>query len=283
MSSSLARTKRRIASIGNTRKLTRAMELIAMAKLRKGMDSLASRRLYLGEWRKALSLVKRQMAGDREEEAKPENGGRGHRLVIAVYSDLGLCGSYNGDMDALLAREVAEGDRLIVVGAKGDRLLRGGSYRGEEGFPPLSLRPKGDELYRFALHLKKEIDRGAISKAFLAATHYVNSLRNEARFEAIYPFDVEEPPFPWESYAPPELDMDPRELYERLVPDYLASFLSERIEEAALSEQSARRTAMETATDNADELLDELELAYNKARQGSITQEIVEVVSGTID
>ena len=114
MSSSLARTKRRIASIGNTRKLTRAMELIAMAKLRKGMDSLASRRLYLGEWRKALSLVKRQMAGDREEEAKPENGGRGHRLVIAVYSDLGLCGSYNGDMDALLAREVAEGDRLIV-------------------------------------------------------------------------------------------------------------------------------------------------------------------------
>ena len=281
MSSSLARTKRRIASIGNTRKLTRAMELIAMAKLRKGMDSLASRRLYLGEWRKALSLVKRQMAGDREEEAKPENGGRGHRLVIAVYSDLGLCGPYNVDLGKQLLSVARSGDAIYPLGSHASSFVEKSGLAKAEGLPPLTLEASAESAFRFVEAALSAVDEGTYGEIGIVYSHYVNSLKNLPLYERVYPLAELAPEKNSREEIEPELDEDPQVLLEQLLLPYLSSLLSARIRESTIAEYSARRTAMETANDNADELIQELNVLYNKERQNAITQEIVEVVGGS--
>ncbi len=276
MSSSLAKTKRRIRAVTGTRKLTGAMELIALAKLRRGLSEIEANRSFLKEF--GISLARLALM---EKERQDEKKHSGRRLLIAVYSDLGLCGPYNGDMDDFLERELGMGDLFYPIGDRSRSFLARKNPDIDETLPTLDLNARVEDCLAFAKALIAGYGKGNYSRVSIAYTHYVNSLRNVVLLDELLPLSfLGEAPVQ-ELASPPELDLKAEKMLQVLLPSYLSSLIRARLLESSMSEQSARRLAMENANDNADELLEELNIAYNKARQAAITQEIVEVVAGS--
>ena len=277
MSTSLAKTKRRLRSIEGTRKITKAMELIALAKLKKGLERIEGGRYFLLEFSKTLSLLQRM-------ERKKETEGSslpGSRLIVFLGSDLGLCGSYNVDLGKELLRNAREGDAVYPVGGRAESFVTKCGLRLANGLPPLGLSGKIEEAVTFLEAALAAAKEGTYSEIGVVYSHYVNSLKNLPLYERIYPLPEPSRESLDGDGLRPELDEEPSALLDRLLLPYLSSLLAARIGESAIAECSARRTAMETANDNADELIQQLTVLYNKERQNAITQEIVEVVGGS--
>lgn len=282
MSGSLSKTKRRILSIEATEKTTKAMELISSVKLKrfsraKELSSLYRRKLmdvmgylYRKEGEKALPYLK-------------ENEGEVPTLYLAIGSSMGLCGSYNGDMFKFIERTVSKDDILAPIGTK---LLthyeRSPIYPHlRKEFADLDNNLSFEALLPVAKALLAEYQEGKIKKIVLLFTSYRNGFSFQPLALRLLPLSqiqVEEGLT--EAYCPPLLDEAREELIEHLLPEYLASLLYRSLLEAGLSEQGSRRNAMHQANENADELLRKLNIEYNKARQGAITQEITEVIGG---
>lgn len=277
MSTSLAKTKRRLRSIEGTRKLTKAMELIALAKLRKGLESIEGGRYFLLEFQKALATLQRMAGG--EGMASPS---KGKRLIVFLGSDLGLCGSYNVDLGKQLLSSARPGDLVYPIGSHASSFLEKSGLYKAEGLPTLTLDAHPEASFRFVEAAIAAMKEGAFAEIGIVYSHYVNSLKNLPLYERFYPLAELSDGKAEAGEVLPELDEDPSVLLEKLLLPYLSSLLSARIKESTIAEYSARRTAMETANDNADELIEELNVLYNKERQNAITQEIVEVVGGSI-
>lgn len=275
MSQSLQKTKRRIVSIEGTRKLTGAMELIASSELRKLSSRVEHSRAYLEEFGKCLGKAKSAIKAPKkaEEEAK-ENP---PRLVLALFSDMGLCGAYNAEISAFMNEYMKKGNMLLCLGARSRTFDGKDIYEAPDFLPSLNAKSEGGEIAAFSKAVYEAFVFKRIASFEVVYSKYVNSLVNKVVSETLLPF----PEIKADADEAPEFDMAPEKVYEALLSGYLTSLLSEKIAESRLSEASSRRKAMETANENADELLEELSIEYNKARQNAITQEIVEVVAGS--
>lgn len=277
MSTSLAKTKRRLRSVEGTRKLTKAMELIALAKLKKGLEGIEGGRYFLLEFQKALARLQK-MAG---EQGGNGVSAKGKRLIVFLGSDLGLCGPYNVDLGKQLLSVARPGDAIYPLGSHASSFVEKSGFAKAEGLPPLTLEASAESAFRFVEAALSAVAEGTYGEIGIVYSHYVNSLKNLPLYERVYPLAELASGKGSGEEIEPELDEDPQVLLERLLLPYLSSLLSARIRESTIAEYSARRTAMETANDNADELIQELNVLYNKERQNAITQEIVEVVGGS--
>lgn len=280
MANGLNKTKRRIASIESTEKTTKAMGLIAMVKLKRYLSSYENQLLYSKEY---LDLMSHLFAYDQESVShygRPNNKAKG-TLYLIITSDLGLCGAYNSNIYKFVDRYVKKDDTLAPFGKKGINHFKAINQKNLE----LDFAKEGSltdfaYLHELGQAIKEAFDQGKYKRICLIYTHYVNSLKAVPMLFQLLPVQIPMQPWEGEDSVKPEFDSSPRELIHALMGDYLASQLYDRITESNLSEQSMRRNAMDSANDNADELLDKLRIEYNKARQGAITQEITEVVSG---
>ena len=289
--------KQRITSITGTSKITRAMELVASAKLRRAQVRIEAlrpyakgmRRLMSGAARRSGSLNGIPLLEEREETRRAS--------VIAVTGDRGLAGAFNVNV---IRRSLQEADDLIeqgfdevvftAVGKKGGGTLR---FRGkvlENHFQGFSSEPTFVDATTVADFVSGRFLEGEVDKVVLVFNEFKSVVEQRVTAEQLLPVPRdfvddadgdgeadEEHEF---SKALAEFEPEPQALLEQLLPTFVNTTIYRALLESAAAEHAARRTAMSNASDNAGQLIDDLTLAMNRARQAAITQEILEVVAG---
>jgi len=283
--------KRRIRSIRNTRKITRAMELVAAAKLRRAEQRIRALRPYAETMNelisgvgRAASSVRLPLLEQREEVAAV--------ALVPLTGDRGLAGAFNAQIMrrafALERSLQAEGKsvRWVAVGKKGRSTLTfrrrelAGSYLG------FTDRPAYADAQAVAHRVAELFTSGEVDRVVLVYNTYVSALTQRVTEQEILPISAELLTTDEEERRDDALrgdfifEPEPEEILERLLPVYLETQIYRALLESTASEQGARMTAMRSASKNAGELIDTLTLQMNRARQAEITQEILEVVAG---
>ncbi|WP_237068156.1 F0F1 ATP synthase subunit gamma [Microbulbifer guangxiensis] len=275
------RTK--IASIKSTQKITSAMEMVAASKMRKAQDRMALGRPYAQRIRQVIGHVANASAEYQhiylqEREAKRVG-------FILVSTDRGLCGGLNINMFKSAIREMqAWSDKGVDVEVCAVGNKAAGFFSSIGAKVVAALRDVGDapQANKLIGSVKVMMDRfaeGDIDRLFLVSNEFVNTMSQKPRVEQLLPLprdEDEELSHEWDYLYEPE----PVELLDGLLARYIESQVYQAVVENKACEQAARMIAMKSATDNAGELIDALQLVYNKARQAAITQELSEIVGG---
>jgi F-type H+-transporting ATPase subunit gamma len=278
--------RRRIKSVESTKKITRAMELISATRVVKAQERAAAARPYSEQITSViLDLV--QAGAGRDHPLLRDNPDAHTAAFIVVTSDRGLCGGYNSSVIRLAEREIlarqAEGRdySLIVVGTKGEQYFRFRNYRIDASFGGITDRPTYEDARQVAAAVRERFESGDLATVDLAFTRYVNSAAQEAVVRRFLPLEVEGDAT--ESTGPSadlEYEPSPSGILDEILPRYVESRIFSALLDASASEHAARQRAMKAATDNAEELKTKLTRIMNRARQDSITTEIMEIVSG---
>lgn len=279
MAQSLHKTKRRISSVNSTKKITKAMELVATVKLKKFKNVMLQNEAYASELAKIIHHLFEHIEIEDNPYIKENDADKD--LIIVINSNLGLCASYNNNVFNFVTNNVNKKTSLIIpVGFKGQNFYKKEGYELNEDFVTINEHISYEDIRKLGEYVTKEFIAKKYRSIKLVYTHYVNSLKFVP--EQIDLFPLKNKDSKQDIGYEPIYDPDVKTLVDELVPIYVVSTLYHKIIESQVSEQASRRTAMENANDNADEIIDKLTLEYNKARQAAITQEISEVVSGFI-
>lgn len=276
MAQELANTKKRIQSVNSTLKITKAMELVANAKLKRWKNKMENITQYLLEMSDIISTCAGSydpfnMSIDELKKYKNTSS----KLYIVVTSSLGLCGGYNYNIFKFLNNKIKPEDKIIILGIKGLVKYYHTDLNLDEDY--VSLLDKFDSYASRNLKDKiiKEYKTGKYSEVRLITTEYKNSLTFIPNDIRILPFENKN------NTINDNITFDPNkeEVLSLLIPKYLDVLMYGKLTEAIVCEYASRRNAMDTATDNGEELSQKLMLEYNKARQQAITQEITEISS----
>lgn len=271
---SMKAIKNRIKSVENTRQITKAMQLVATSKLRRAKERIEQSRPFFETLSETLSDIERCNKDFSSPFTQRAEGGRTCHIVIA--GDRGLAGGYNNNLFKSLSCN--DGDIIFPIGKKATE----------------HFGKKNVSLFTTAYEIAADVSisdcnsiGNALASAFLKGeftsldisyTSFVNVLTQTPKTQEILPIIAEENTEPKKSliiYEP-----SPEAVFEKIVPHYISGIIYGALCESLASELSARRTAMEAATDNAGEIIDSLSLKYNRARQAAITQELTEIVAG---
>ncbi|MGI6644647.1 MAG: ATP synthase F1 subunit gamma [Bacilli bacterium] len=280
MSVQLQATKRRIKSVTATRKITKAMELIAVTKLQKWQRHLLSSSKFSGNLQDIFEniLVKYE---DVETPYFKENAEATGDLHLVLTSSLGLCGSYNNNLLQYAIPHLKEEDEVVIIGTRGYNQLKHHNLKLNTEFVDSGEQLCYNEIKEIGRFITSRYRLKKDRRVYIHYSKFVNSFVSEPTTLQLLPLQNN---FEKDDYLDidllPIVEPDVEEFFETFIPFYINSLLLQVFVAAQVSEQSARRTAMDTATKNADELLDELTIQYNTARQAAITQEITEVIGG---
>lgn len=280
--------RRRIKSVQSTQKITKAMKMVAAAKVRRAQMRVLAARPFTARVVKMLREVVRDTASFDLMDL-PLLHRRDVKSVgmIIISSDRGLCGSYNTtifrkslDRIAQLQKEGKE-VKLILVGMKAVLFFRNIKIEKLKTYTLLPAIPSVEEAKLIADQASELYVNGTVDAVEVMGTDFISMLRSEVINTKFLP--VELPPAEEHRALEPEMLFEPtvQEVLElQLLPKYIENVIYQALLEAAASELAARMTAMSNASTNAQELINGLTLAYNKARQASITQELLEIVGG---
>ncbi len=275
--------KGKIGSIKNTQKITSAMEMVAASKMKKAQDRMASSRPYARNMRKVIG----HLANASLEYRHPYLDERDVKRVgyIVISTDRGLCGGLNTNEFKAVAKDVKSWQDkgvdvcFAALGAKSAGFFNrfGGELLAAES--GLGDNPSVQDVIGLVRVMLDAFDEGKIDKLFLVYNNFVNTMSQTPKIDQLLPLpksEDEELQHRWDYIFEP----DPKPILDMLLVRYVESQVYQGVVENAASEQAARMVAMKAATDNAGNLIDDLQLIYNKARQAAITQEISEIVSG---
>lgn len=288
--------KNRIASVKNIQKITRAMEMVAAARLRRAETRIAALRPYAGALRR-MTRQAAEAAGD--VPALPilsEHAEEKRVALLLVTADRGLAGAFNSQIIRAGLRtadeHVADG-REVVYYATGRRGVSSLTFRNrapEQSFTGFTERPSYANAREIANALTAAYVDGKVDRVEILYNGYISPMSQEVRRETLLPLqqatildahdDDEHAAGESNAHALVDYEPEPEEILERLVPDYVEISIFRALLESTASELGARMTAMRSASDNAGEIIDDLTLEMNRARQAEITQEIMEVVAG---
>ena len=264
MGANIKALRNRIKSVDSTLHLTKAMGLVASSKIRRATDNMNKARQYEQAFTNAMEALlsspeckKSSLAIDR--------GGEKQALVV-IAGDRGLAGGYNANVFRFM-REYT-GAKVIPIGKRAcDRY--GGGYRSAERF---SLAD-GHEL---AKTLCKGFINGEYDRVGIVCTKYISMITQEVQLKWILPLNVKEKNCSGVIFEP-----DESAVLDNAITEYIAGCITAEVRESFASEIASRRNAMDSAGKNAQQMIDELALKYNRARQGAITQELTEIVAGS--
>ncbi|MBE3580196.1 MAG: F0F1 ATP synthase subunit gamma [Thermoanaerobacteraceae bacterium] len=271
--------KRRIKSIRNTQQITRAMKMVAAAKLRKIQDRVASGRPYGDKLAEVIGhLVASTDPGEQPLAAVREVRKVGYVLITA---DRGLAGGYNANLIRLAQERLAQEERpaaLITIGRKGRDYFRRRQVEILEEYLNLGDAPDPVLARQIARRLMQLFLDGVLDEVYLIYSRFYSAIRQVPRVDKLLPIT----PPPGERPEAHEYIYEPgqKEVLGALLPRYCEIQVYRALLEAKASEHGARMTAMDHATENAAEMIEKLTLSFNRARQAAITREIVEVVAG---
>jgi len=278
----LREIKDRISSVRSTLKITSAMKLVASAKLRKAQQAVEAMVPYQKELSRVLEEVR--AAAGKSGEVAPAPG-TGKVAVVCVSSNSSLCGAFNGNVIRKALSVLGEygGDAdVYAVGKKMAERLRKEGYVPVGDYNYLVASPGYAEASQFAQKLIDSYDSGVYSKVVLVYTHFVSASRQVVKVETYLPFVLDDAAGSEAKDFESKYIMEPsaRQIAEAIMPQVMRLKVYTVLLDSLASEHAARTVAMQAATDNGKELLDELTLEYNKGRQGKITSEILDLAGG---
>jgi F-type H+-transporting ATPase subunit gamma len=274
--------KRRVRSVTSIEHITNAMKLVSAAKLRRAKETFENTREYFFYVTETIADIFNNTADI------PMQYLEGNREIITtcyivVTSNRGLAGSFNSNIIKLAEREMKadpEKPYVVAVGSKGRDYFkrRGYEISGEYLLPP------EDISFVATNGISKPIidlyNAGTIDEVVLIYTSFISPLEQRPKMVKLLPFSIDNDPDIMPFEKPVEYDPSPAEVFNYLVPKYVEIMIYGAIVESATCEHAARRIAMESATDNAQSMISDLNLTFNRARQAAITREITEIVSG---
>lgn len=287
---SLKEVKTRIASVNSTRKITSAMKMVASSKLHRAQQSIESMRPYENRLDKMMATFVASLEGNVDSPYAVQRDIC--RVALVLYtSNSSLCGGFNGNAIKAFRKKVenfqeqgVEIAKVFVVGKKGMEAVRKMKLNNVEEFSTLLEHPSYDVSSKIAAELMLLFSQGAIDKAELVYHHFKSAASQILTEETFLPITFsQEDQTTGKSYA---LDyiIEPSSAYiiDKLIPKTLYLKIYTALLDSLASEHAARIIAMQVATDNADELLRELKLTYNKTRQQAITTELLDIVGGSM-
>jgi F-type H+-transporting ATPase subunit gamma len=274
--------KRRIKAVTSMEHITNAMKLVSTAKLRRAKNTFERTREYFHFVTESIEEI---FNNTKEVPSQYLKGSREIKTTcyIIMTSSRGLCGSFNTNVIKEAVRQIAadpEKPVIVAVGGKGKEYFQ---KRGYEIFEEYMLPPENISFIETHDISKPIIDMynsGQIDEVVMIYTSFISSLEQRVKTVTLLPFEInKDPDFP---KLEKQVDYEPsvEEVFNYLVPKYVEIMVYGAIVESATCEHAARRIAMENATDNANEMIDELTLFYNRTRQAAITKEISEIVGG---
>ena len=270
--------KQRIRSMESTRQITRAMEMVASSKLRHAQDRIRDSRPYF----EILYGTIAHIACTRPDFSSPYLTRREGKRVccIVIAGDRGLAGGYNNNVLKLVQQEM-EGKELSVL-PMGKRAVEHFRSRGvpifTEAYGEAADVSIGD-CFSLSKQLAKDYLAGEFDEVCVAFTNFVSVLTQTPAVLPLLPLSLTASSRP-QPEAAALYEPDPQTVFDAIIPEYLGGVVYGALCESVASELAARRTAMDAATKNADEMIGNLNLQFNRARQGAITQEITEIVAG---
>ncbi|ADE13207.1 F0F1 ATP synthase subunit gamma [Sideroxydans lithotrophicus] len=276
------RTK--IKSVENTRKITRAMEMVAAAKMRKAQDRMRAARPYAEKIRNVAAHLSRANPEYRHAFLAKRDSVKNVGLIV-VTSDKGLCGGLNTNVLRLAIQEMktweSQGKGLVVcpIGNKGFGFMNRIGAKIKSHLTGLGDTPHIEKLIGAVKAMLDAYVAGEIDAIYLSYNHFVNTMKQEPRMEQLLPLSGEQMGTAegnWDYIYEP----DAKKVIDELLLRYIESLVYQAVVENMASEQSSRMVAMKAASDNAKSVIGELKLVYNKARQAAITKEISEIVGG---
>ncbi len=275
--------RNQIGSIKSTQKITSAMEMVAASKMRKAQERMKATRPYADKMRQVIGHI----AKSNKDYVHPFMREREVNRVgyIVISSDRGLCGGLNGNAFKLLVREMKQWKKdgvetdLCAIGQKGASFFRNYGGNVVAALTHLGDNPSAEKLIGNVKVMLDAFEEGKIDRLFMIYNEFVNTMTQAPKSAQLLPLPEgpeEEVGHQWNYIYEP----DSRPILDGLLPRYIESQVYQGVVENLACEQAARMIAMKSATDNAGDIIDELQLVYNKARQAAITQEISEIVSG---
>lgn len=281
---SLRDIRRRIASVKNTRQITRAMKLMSGARLKRATDAANAAKPYQRTLQRVLDRVV-SAAGDVEHELLSVPTNQNDVLVVVISSDRGLCGGFNQNLcratQEQVDRLIAAGKnvRLVTFGRKAKAYFERRKYNVVEsntGITPAKFVATAERLMET---LVSQLTSNGFSAAMLAFMEFRSVMSQKPSFEQVLPMKIEKKA---DADAGGDYLFEPagQEILDELLPLALRGRLLQAFLETEAGEQAARMTAMDSATRNATDLINRLTLQYNRARQAAITKELIEIVSG---
>jgi F-type H+-transporting ATPase subunit gamma len=280
--------RRRIASVHNTRKITKAMEMVAAAKLRRNQARIEALRPYAGDMIEMMIDLATYSEETSQYALMQERLEIRRVAVVAVTGDRGLAGAFNANV-VRKAMEIERGlreegveTRLIAVGRKGIGTLSFRGCRLERSWQGLSDRPEYQDARGIARYLIDLYTSGDVDRVWLVYNRFTSPIEQTLLDDVVLPVPHEAVTDAARATGPVTYLLEPAAnvILESLLPAYVEIAVYRALLESSASEQGARMTAMRNASDSAEEMLESLTLALNRARQAAITQEILEVVGG---
>ena len=277
--------KERIESIQDTMKITNAMYLISSSKLRKARKNYQNVSPYFNRMRDTISRVVPHLP---EEPVHPffheRNIANPKRAYIVLTADKGMAGAYNQNIIKFLKENADENDRFYVIGQTGYRALLHKDPRLVEDFLYSGQAPTLQRARDITADMIDTFKADEVDEVYLIYTKIQNALTAEPVMLQLLPLERSHfaplPPALGDPHGEVELFPDAWSVFKQTAPIYMHGMIFGAMTESFCAEQSARMTAMDSATKNANDMIRELQLEYNRTRQGSITQEITEIIGG---
>jgi len=272
---SMKAIKNRIKSVENTRQITKAMQLVATSKMRKAKERIEESRPFFETLSQALSDISRSVSDFSSPFTQEKKEGKACHIVIA--GDRGLAGGYNNNLFKSL--DYKDGDVIFPIGKKVVE------YFGKKDVTfftteyQIAADVKISDCNSIGQVLADAFEKGEFTSLDIYYTGFVNVLSQVPASKEILPLAPSDDGEKKKALI--EYDPSPEAVFAQIIPHYISGIIYGGVCESIASELSARRTAMENATDNAGEIIDSLSLTYNRARQAAITQEITEIVAGS--
>lgn len=273
--------KRRIKSVQSTMQITKAMELVASSKMRRAKErALAARPYFNAMYQTVVRLAQATRENDsvymRRREVK-------NSLFIVVAGDRGLAGGYNANVFKLAAAEMqGKNAKVVTIGKKAQEHYAKRSWPVLADYSGIAETMKISDTHPIVSEMLDQFRSAKVDEVFLCYTEFVSPLQQEAKCLQLLPLRPDDGAQEKAgSRVLTEYDPSPEAVFDAVIPEYLYGVLYGAVVESYCSEQSARRMAMEAASDNAGEMIENLNLSYNRARQAAITQEITEIVAGS--
>lgn len=283
---SLKDIRRRIGTVKKTQQITRAMRMVAAAKLRRAQDAIESARPYAERMRETLAEVAASQSGAAEHPLLAARASVRKIDFVVITSDRGLCGAFNANVLKRAESEIAalsksaEAIGITVVGRKSveffSRRRRNQIVQRYAGI----ARVEYGNATEIAEYVAQRFLSGEADEVVLIHSEFVSTLTQRPRIVRLLPLAAEQNPAEIQEKAPFTIEPDAESLLKLLVPKALEVELYRALLDNQAGEHAARMTAMESATRNTEDMISRLTLQYNRARQAAITKELVEIVSG---
>lgn len=275
--------KRRIKSVESTLQITKAMQVVSSSKLRKAKEKADTARPFYKSLHETMCEIQSENEGFFSPYTKKTEGA-GTVMLVVIAGDRGLAGGFNSNVTKLAEARIKEitksGSKvkILAVGKKSAEYFTKHGYDVADSFINVGQDLRTNSAAAIADSIVLPYIRGEVTSVEMVRTEFISTLTQTAIFEPILPLDI--PKQEKRVREIPIYEPSPEAVFNAIVPKYITGVVYAAIVESFAAEQAARRTAMENASDNAGEMIASLSLAYNRARQGAITQEITEIVGG---